>query len=47
MMKVILRILQHITKELFYLKQAGFRTGEQIVNLRIISEKYAQHKNPL
>ena len=51
MLKIILHRLQHITEEFISEEQAGFRKGrstsEQIFNLRIISEKYAQHNKPL
>ena len=44
-------MLQHIIEEFISEEQAGFRNGrstrEQIFNLRIISEKYAQHNKPL
>ena len=51
MLKIILHRLQHITDEFISEEQAGFRAGrrtsEYIFNLRIISEKYAQHNKPL
>ena len=50
-LKIILHRLQHITEEFISEYQAGFRKGrstsEKIFNLRIISEKYAQHNKPL
>ena len=50
-LKIILHRLQHITEEFISEEQAGFRKGritsEQIFNLRIISEKYAQHNKLL
>ena len=51
MLKIILHRQQHITEEFISKEQDGFRKGrstsEQIFNLRIISEKYAQHNKPL
>ena len=51
MLKIILHRLHHSTEEFISEEQAGFRKGrstsEQIFNLRIISEKYAQHNKPL
>ena len=48
-LKVIMRRLQPIDEELLSEEQAGFRAGrstnEQIFNLRIIQEKYTEHKN--
>ena len=51
MLKVILRRLQQIAKELLSEEQEHFRAGrstnEQISNLRIIQEKYTEHQKPI
>ena len=51
MLKIILNKLQSQAEEIIAEEQAGFRAGrsntEQILNLRILCEKYPQHQQNL
>ena len=51
MLKVVLKRLKPLVKEINTEEQAGFRAGkrtkEKIINLRILCEKYLQHQQNL